>query len=34
MDEARQELVEMVAFLKGPEKFSEAGGKLPKEVLL
>ena len=34
VDEAKQELVEVVEFLKGPEKFTELGGKLPKGVLL
>jgi len=30
----RQELEEIVEFLKNPEKFSALGGKLPKGVLL
>ena len=34
VDEARQELVEVVDFLKSPGKFSELGGKLPKGVML
>ncbi|MFH1992521.1 MAG: ATP-dependent zinc metalloprotease FtsH [Pseudomonadota bacterium] len=34
VDEARQELVEVVEFLKVPQKFTELGGKLPKGVLL
>ncbi|MEW5909110.1 MAG: ATP-dependent metallopeptidase FtsH/Yme1/Tma family protein, partial [Thermodesulfobacteriota bacterium] len=34
VDEAKQELVEVVEFLKQPQKYSELGGKLPKGVLL
>lgn len=34
MEEAKQELQEIVEFLKNPEKFSVLGGKLPKGVLL
>lgn len=33
-DEAKDELQELVEFLKNPEKFSNLGGKLPKGVLL
>lgn len=34
VDEARQELMEVVEFLKEPQKYVELGGKLPKGVLL
>lgn len=33
-DEAKEELQELVEFLRNPEKFSNLGGKLPKGVLL
>jgi len=34
LDEAKEELKEVVEFLKQPEKFTRIGGKLPKGVLL
>jgi len=34
VEEAKQELVEIIEFLKEPAKFTELGGKLPKGVLL
>ncbi|XP_054707959.1 ATP-dependent zinc metalloprotease YME1L-like [Uloborus diversus] len=34
VNEAKQELQEIVEFLRNPEKFSALGGKLPKGVLL
>ena len=33
-DEAKEELHEIIEFLKEPQKFSQLGGKLPKGVLL
>ncbi|KAI9692557.1 MAG: ATP-dependent zinc metalloprotease FTSH 4, mitochondrial [Bathelium mastoideum] len=33
-DEAKEELQELVEFLKAPDKFNNLGGKLPKGVLL
>jgi cell division protease FtsH len=34
IDEAKQELAEIVEFLRTPEKFTRLGGKIPKGVLL
>ena len=34
VDEAKEELVEVVDFLKQPKKYTEIGGKIPKGVLL
>jgi cell division protease FtsH len=34
VDEAKEELVEIVEFLKEPKKFTKLGGKIPKGVLL
>ena len=34
VDEAKEELQEIIEFLKDPEKFSRLGGRLPKGVLL
>ncbi|HVO67781.1 MAG TPA: ATP-dependent zinc metalloprotease FtsH [Syntrophales bacterium] len=34
VDEAKQELVEVVEFLKNPGKFTQLGGKIPKGILL
>ncbi len=34
IDEAKEELQEVVTFLKQPEKFTAVGAKIPKEVLL
>jgi cell division protease FtsH len=34
VDEAKEELVEVIEFLRAPEKFTRLGGKLPKGILL
>ena len=34
VEESKQELIEVVEFLKAPERFSELGGKMPRGVLL
>ncbi len=34
IDEAKEELMEIIEFLKTPEKFTSLGGKIPKGVLL
>jgi cell division protease FtsH len=34
IDEAKEELMEIIAFLKSPEKFTSLGGKIPKGALL
>ncbi len=34
VDEAREELLEVVEFLRTPEKYTKIGGKIPKGVLL
>jgi len=34
VDEAKEELVEVVDFLKNPHKYTDIGGKIPKGVLL
>jgi cell division protease FtsH len=34
VDEAKEELAEIIAFLKEPKKFTKLGGRLPKGVLL
>jgi cell division protease FtsH len=34
VDEAKQELIEVIEFLKNPGKFTELGGRIPKGILL
>ncbi|MCW8137971.1 MAG: AAA family ATPase, partial [Planctomycetota bacterium] len=34
IEEARQDIEEVIAFLKNPQKFSRLGGRMPKGVLL
>ncbi len=34
VDEAKQELVEVIEFLKTPDKFTEIGGRIPRGILL
>jgi cell division protease FtsH len=34
VDEAREEVQEIIEFLKGPQKFKKLGGRIPKGVLL
>jgi len=33
VDEAKQELVEVIEFLKEPAKFARLGGKIPRGIL-
>jgi cell division protease FtsH len=34
VDESKEELIEVIEFLKSPEKFTRLGGKLPRGILL
>ncbi len=34
VDESKQELVEVIDFLKEPQKFTKVGGKIPRGILL
>jgi cell division protease FtsH len=34
VDEAKQELVEVIDFLKEPERFTSIGGQIPRGILL
>ena len=34
LDEAKEEVMEIVDFLKNPKKYTALGGKIPKGVLL
>ena len=34
VDEAKEELQEIIEFLKEPQKFQKLGGRIPKGVLL
>lgn len=34
VDEAKQELVEVIEFLKEPERFTSIGGQIPRGILL
>ncbi|MCB1982047.1 MAG: AAA family ATPase, partial [Rhodoferax sp.] len=34
IDEAREELMEVVEFLKNPDRYRRLGGKIPKGVLI